>query len=352
MTILQKIRNTFKDYEIDGLMITNSFNRRYVTKFTGTAGIVLISKEKSLLLTDFRYMDQATKQAKGFEVVNAGRDIDKLAKLVHQLGIKKLGFESKNISYDDFHTYNEAIESDLIPVTNLLEPIRSIKTQDEIDCIKEAAKITDEAFTHILNFIKPGVKEIEVSNEIERVMRDNGATSSGYDMIVASGYRSSLPHGVASSKVIEKGDLVTLDIGALYNGYRSDMTRTVAVGEISDKWKEIYTIVNDALTIQINGIKAGITAQEADALSRNFIASKGYGEYYGHGSGHGVGLEIHELPFMSTTSKDIIEKNMLITIEPGIYLPDEAGVRIEDDVLVTESGCEIITSSSKELLIL
>ncbi|WP_077624375.1 M24 family metallopeptidase [Sediminibacillus massiliensis] len=353
MSILKRIRKRLEEDHLDGIMITNGYNRRYVSHFTGSSGILLITASKAMLLTDFRYVDQATNQATQFEVINGGRDLTKeLAKQTKELNIKRLGFESIDISFDSYSSYKKVIASELIPLKGFIQQFRMIKTTEEMKKIKTAVDITDQAFIHILNFIQPGKSEIEVANELERKMRELGAKSSAFDMIIASGYRASLPHGLASNKKIEEGDLVTMDFGAYYDDYRADMTRTIAVGSISEKWKEIYHIVHEALARQTQGIKAGLSAKEADSLSRDYITSQGYGEFYGHGSGHGIGLEIHENPFMSTRSTDTLEADMVITIEPGIYLPNEAGVRIEDDVLVTDEGCEILTGSTKDMIVL
>jgi len=255
-----------------------------------------------------------------------------------------------------FATYQQysgkASGIELVPVSESVEKLRLIKSNEEIKILEEAAKIADHAFDHILTYIKPGLTEIAVMNELEFFMRKQGATSSSFDIIVASGLRSALPHGVASEKVIETGDFVTLDFGAYYKGYCSDITRTIAVGEPSDKLKEIYNIVLEAQLRGVNGIKAGLTGREADALTRDYITEKGYGEYFGHSTGHGIGLEIHEAPGLAFRSDTVLEPGMAVTVEPGIYIPGIGGVRIEDDIIVTSEGNEVITKSPKELIIL
>ncbi|WP_299093349.1 Xaa-Pro peptidase family protein [uncultured Metabacillus sp.] len=354
MSKIKKLRSTFEDLEIDGIIIASPTNRRYMTGFTGTAGVVIISREEAVFVTDFRYVEQAACQAKGYNIVQYKEDlIAEIAKQVVSLGITKLGFEEEHLSYKEFRKYTEAINVSFVPTSGVVEKLREIKTEEEISAIKSAAAIGDIAFTHILNFIKPGITEKKVANELEFVMRRAGATSSAYDIIVASGYRSALPHGIASDKVIEKGDMVTLDFGAYYNGYRSDLTRTVAVGKPNGKLKEIYQVVLQALNKGVTGIRAGLTTNEVDALPRSYIQEKGYGDYFGHGAGHGIGLDIHENPFFSTRGKpQKIEAGMVVTIEPGIYIPDLGGVRIEDDLLVTESGNEVLTQSIRELTII
>lgn len=355
MTRLDKLRASFDGYGIDALLITNDQNRRYMTGFTGTAGLVLITKEEALLVVDFRYVEQAHSQAKDFTIIQVSTRAELIGEIVRQtekLRISKLGFEQNHVSFYSYSEYKASIASEMIPITGAIEKLRMIKDKEEIQTIKEAAEISDAAFTHILEFIKPGVTEIEVSNELEAYMRKQGATSSAFDTIVASGFRSAFPHGVASSKVIEKGDMVTLDFGAYYKGYRSDITRTIAVGEPKEDLRNIYGIVLESLSIALVGIKPGITGKEADAFSRDFITEKGYGKQYGHGSGHGIGLDIHEEPFKNINCEVILESGMVLTVEPGIYIPNLGGVRIEDDILLTDDAIEIITKSPKELIIL
>ncbi|MRG86560.1 M24 family metallopeptidase [Salinibacillus xinjiangensis] len=353
MEKLEKFRSALAKQDFDGLLITSGKNRRYMTGFTGTAGVALITEKEALFITDFRYTVQANEQAKGYEVIEHKIPIhQEVAKQVKRLGIQKLGFEKNQMTYGTYEVYKNEVEAELVPASGLIENLRLIKTSEEIDIIKHACKIADEAFDHILGFIKPGVKEIDVSNELEFFMRKNGAESSSFDIIVASGYRSALPHGVASEKKIESGELVTLDFGAYYKGYASDITRTVAVGEISDQLKEIYDTVLQAQLKGMEGIKAGITGVEADALTRDYIREKGYAEYFGHSTGHGIGLDVHEGPGLSFRNEQVLKPGMVVTVEPGIYVSNVGGCRIEDDTLVTENGNEKLTHSPKELITL
>jgi Xaa-Pro aminopeptidase len=353
MEKLEKLRADLSAKGIDGILITSPYNRRYISNFTGTAGVVLISKDKALFITDFRYIEQATKQCQGYEIIKFASSIpEEVANQVQTLGIQKLGVEEEYLTLASFKTFEKEIPAELVPVTGLIEKLRLIKTDTEIKIIKGAADIADAAFKHILEFIRPGKTELEISNELEFFMRRAGATSSSFNTIVASGYRSALPHGVASDKVIEAGDFVTLDFGAYYKGYVSDITRTVAVGEPAAKLKEIYEIVLDAQLRGMAGIKPGITGKEADALTRDFITEKGYGEYYGHSTGHGIGLEVHEGPALSSRSEIVLEAGMVVTCEPGIYIAGLGGVRIEDDTLITQDGNEALTHAPKELIIL
>ncbi|WP_053367104.1 M24 family metallopeptidase [Bacillus sp. FJAT-27245] len=353
MSKLEKLRSEFGKLGIDGLLITSGFNRRYISNFTGSAGAVLISGEKALFITDFRYVEQASKQCVGFEIVKHGGVMqEEVAQQAKQLGITKLGFEQNHVTYALYKSYDKEFDGELVPVDGAIEKLRLIKTDAEIKILKEAAGIADAAFAHILEFIRPGKTELDVSNELEFFMRKAGAASSSFDIIVASGHRSALPHGVASDKVIEAGDFVTLDFGAYYKGYVSDITRTVSVGAADQKLREIYDIVLEAQLRGMAGIKPGMTGKEADALTRNFIAEKGYGEYFGHSTGHGIGLEVHEGPSLSRVSETILEPGMVVTVEPGIYIPGLGGVRIEDDTVITLDHNESLTHSPKELIIL
>jgi Xaa-Pro aminopeptidase len=353
MQNLTQLRDQFNELGVNALLITNGRNRRYLTGFTGSAGVAVITKTEAALFVDFRYVEQANSQVEDFSVIQICETVyEEISKMLDRLGVTHLGFEAEDVTYQIFSQYKEKVKAEMVPLSGVIEMLRMIKTKEEIEKIKTAAKIADSAFTRILDFIRPGVTELEVANELEFYMRKLGATSSAYDIIVASGQRSALPHGVASTKLIETGDMVTLDFGAYYQGYRSDMTRTIAVGEPRAELKEIYNIVFEALSNALAAIKPGITGQEADAFTRDYITEKGYGEQYGHGSGHGIGLDIHEEPFMSPKCDIFLKPGMIVTVEPGIYIPALGGVRIEDDILITEYGNNIITKSPKELIIL
>lgn len=350
---LANLREALKENGLDALLVTNPYNRRYVTGFTGSAGVAVVSAEDAVFITDFRYTEQAAEQVQGFRIVKHEKTIiEEVANQVEQMKIKTLGFEKDNVSFGTYELYNDKVDAELKAVSGIVEKLRMVKTADEIEILKQAAKIADDAFAHICTFIKPGVTELEVSNELEMFMRKQGATSSSFDTIVASGERGALPHGVASDKVIQSGELVTLDFGALYNGYISDITRTVAVGEPSEKMKEIYEVTLAAQELALEKIKSGMTGIEADAIARDYIKSKGYGDAFGHSTGHGIGLEVHEGPALSFRSETVLVPNMIVTVEPGIYLPGIGGVRIEDDIIITEDGNVRLTHSPKELIIL
>lgn len=350
---LLKLRQALKEQQIDALLITSDYNRRYMTGFTGSSGVAIISADAAVFITDFRYTEQAAKQVLGFDIVqHNGLIHQEVAAQVKKLGIETLGFEQDTMTYSTYELYKQAISAKFVPVSGLIEKIRLIKTPEEINIIKVACEIADNAFSHILTYMKPGMTELDVSNELEFFMRKQGATSSSFDIIVASGLRSALPHGVATNKVIEQGDFVTLDFGAYYNGYISDITRTVAVGEPDAKLVDMYNAVLESQLLALEKVGPGMTGREADAVARDYLASKGYGEAFGHSLGHGIGLEVHENPGLSMRSSTVLQPNMVVTIEPGVYIPGIGGVRIEDDIVITETGNEILTHSSKQLIIL
>ncbi|RXI99503.1 aminopeptidase P family protein [Anaerobacillus alkaliphilus] len=354
MERLKKLREKFNENNIDALLVTSEYNRRYITGFTGTAGVALVTEKEARFITDFRYVDQASEQAVDFEIIQHKNSLnEEIAHQLNELGIQRLGFEKSYVSFAQYEEYKTNFtNSELVPVSGVIESLRLIKDEQEIKILKEAAKIADAAFDHIITYIKPGLTELDVSNELEFFMRKQGAISSSFDIIVASGIRSALPHGVATNKVIKKGELVTLDFGAYYKGYCSDITRTVAVGKPSSELEKIYATVLEAQLRGMRGIKPGMTGKEADALTRDYITEQGYGEYFGHSTGHGLGMEVHEGPGLSMKSDTILIPGMVVTVEPGIYISGVGGTRIEDDTVITENGNESLTYSTKELLIL
>ncbi|SNZ10748.1 Xaa-Pro aminopeptidase [Terribacillus aidingensis] len=353
MEKLGKLRALMEKKNVDALIVTSAQNRRYISGFTGSAGLLVITKAKQLFITDFRYMEQAAEQAPDFELIEHKQSIvQEAADQLQQAGVQQVGFEHEDVTFALYQQFQHAVKAELVPASGLIEELRLIKSESELAIMKTAAEIADAAYTHILTFVKPGMKEIDVSNELEFFMRKQGATESSFDTIVASGYRSALPHGVASGKEIQKGELVTLDYGALYNGYCSDITRTFAVGEISEKLREIYDIVLEANLRGVAGVKPGITGKEADALTRDYITEKGYGQYFGHSTGHGLGMDVHESPALSFRSDTVLKPGMVVTVEPGIYIPEVGGCRIEDDLVLTADGSERLTFSTKDLITL
>ncbi|WP_438432208.1 M24 family metallopeptidase [Gorillibacterium sp. sgz500922] len=349
---VQKLRKELANRQLDAILITNAYNRRYISGFTGTSGYVLVTADRAWFLTDFRYMEQAGLQAVGFEIVeHQPKAIATVKELLNGVRITRLAVEQDDLSYGTYQDYQNALgDIQLVPVSGIVERLRMFKEEAELDVLQEACDLADRTFTHILPFLKPGAIETDIALEMEMFMRKNGAVSSSFDTIIASGERSAMPHGVASGKALAMGELITMDYGALYKGYCSDITRTVALGKVPDKLREIYEIVLEANLTCIANLKPGMTGKEGDALARDLIAKAGYGDRFGHGTGHAVGLEIHENPRLSLQCDTVLEPGMVVTVEPGIYLPGLGGVRIEDDVVITETGVRVLTRASKEFL--
>lgn len=346
----QKLHRVIDEKNLDAVLILQPENRRYFAGFTGSAGYAVVSKSANHFITDFRYAQQSKKQCEGYTVSLTGTDKNWMA-ILKTFGYGKIGIED---GYMDAATYlklkKEMPGADFIQLGDTLTRIRSVKEEGEIEDLRMAAQIADQAFTHILGVLRPGMSELEVQLEMEFFMRRQGASGLSFDMIVASGLRSALPHGVASDKIIEKGDFLTLDFGCIYQGYCSDMTRTVVIGQADERQKEIYQTVLDAQMKVFDYIRPGESCKKLDAVARDHIIAKGYGQYFGHGLGHGVGLEIHELPNVNPQSQTILEENMVITNEPGIYIPDFGGVRIEDLIVVRREGYELLSHSPKQLI--
>lgn len=354
MLRVEKLRAEMKKNAIDGFLVTSPYNLRYLTNFTGSTGLAVITMDKAFFVTDFRYTEQAASQAQGFEIVkNTGPIFDEVAKICDQEQLNNLAFEEAHVSFAEYSVLEEVIEeTNLEPIAGVIEGLREVKDEEEIALIQQACHIADQGFDHVLKMIRPGMTEIEVANQLDFFMRSLGATSVSFDTIVASGLRSAMPHGVASEKVIEQGDLITLDFGCYYQGYVSDMTRTFAIGDPGEKLKEIYNVVLEAQLKVIDAAKPGLTGIQLDAVARDHITAAGYGEAFGHSTGHGIGLEIHEGPNVSFRAEKQFVPNNVITDEPGIYLPGIGGVRIEDDLLITADGNKVLTHSPKELIIL
>ncbi|MHB1394643.1 MAG: M24 family metallopeptidase [Clostridia bacterium] len=349
---VSSLRQLMSANRLDGVFAYSNENRRYLSGFTGSTGFVVIGKNIAEFITDFRYMEQAAKQCEGFDVVIQSNNLmEKIAEALRQDGVRRLGIEEDFMTVGFCEDLKRAMPGvEIIPARHVFAKLRVIKDASEIKNIRKAASIADEAFKHMLGYIKPGLSETEVALELEYTMKKKGASATSFDSIVASGVRSSLPHGVATEKIIENGEFLTLDFGCVYNGYCSDMTRTVFIGKATEKHRRIYDLVLKAQVEALKGIKPGVTGKSVDKIARDLISKEGYGEYFGHGLGHGVGLAVHEDPRLSILGENILEAGMIVTDEPGIYIPDFGGVRIEDLVLVTESGAETLSKSPKELI--
>lgn len=349
---LQKIRDSLEDLQLDCILIQNSINRSYISGFKGSSGILYISKESSVLFTDFRYVEQATKQAPNFTIINYTLKglFEEVNELIGKENIKTIGFEAETISFHQYKEYREKLSASMVPTYQVVEKLRMVKDSQEISCIKEAAQIADQAFKHILSFLKEGVAERDIALELEYFMKKSGASDLSFGTIIASGASSSLPHAVPTDKKLQNSDFVVMDFGCIYKGYCSDMTRTVVIGKAGNRHKEIYETVLIAQKKALEGIEPNKKGKDIDKIARDYIASKGYGEYFGHGLGHCVGMEVHENPRFSMNEETIFLPGMVVTVEPGIYIPDFGGVRIEDLVVVTQEGMDNLTSSPKELI--
>lgn len=354
MLRVENLRKAMKKEQVDGFLVTSPYNLRYLTNFTGTTGLAVITLDKAFFVTDFRYTEQAAAQAQGFEIIkNVGPIFDEVAKLCAQEELNGLAFEENHVSFAEYSVLEEIIEeTPLIPISGMIENLREVKDEEEIAITQKACAIADQGFDYVLKTIKPGMTEIEVANQLDFYMRSLGASGVSFDTIVASGLRSAMPHGVASEKVIEQGDLITLDFGCYYQGYVSDMTRTFAIGDPDEKLREIYQVVLEAQLKVLEAAKPGLTGIQLDAVARDHITAAGYGEAFGHSTGHGIGLEIHEGPNVSFRADKQFVPGNIITDEPGIYLPGIGGVRIEDDLLITPDGNQVLTHAPKELIIL
>lgn len=355
---IQKARRLLKDKGLDAVFIALSANICYLSGFTGRDSYFYLSAGKQVILTDSRYTLQAEEEGKGCQVRTISNDRGYgalLKELLKEDKVKQLGFEDGIMTWQMVQKLQDETGSredkiSWVPLEESLSLLRAIKDEGELEKLSRAEQIGDEAFSYILTQIKPGVTELEIAAKLEYFMKSHGAQEKSFDTIVASGYHSAMPHAVPSEKILEKGDFITLDFGCKYQGYCSDMTRTVVLGKASEKQKEVYQIVLEAQKTALASLRAGMTGAEGDKLAREVIEKAGYGEYFGHGLGHSVGLEIHENPRLSKKDETILKPCMIETVEPGIYIPDFGGVRIEDMVIITEDGIKNLTNSPKELI--
>jgi Xaa-Pro aminopeptidase len=334
--------------DADAILITSPENVRYLSGFAGTEGTLLLTRNMGFFLTDGRYATQAKELVEGYSIIIFKEKHNELGKLIKKLNIKSLGFESRNITVASIlELEKQTGQVNLKPYAEELDSLRTVKDSDEVRLLEKAAMIASESLREVIPLIKPGIREIEIAAEIEYHMRQKGGNDIAFQTIVASGFRSALPHGVASAKEIKTGDIVIIDFGVVYMGYSSDETCTFMVGKPTKKQKRVFTTVKKAHDLAINAVKPGVALKHIDAVARSYIEKKGYGKFFNHGTGHGIGLCIHENPVVSFRSKQPIEKGMVFTIEPGVYIPEWGGVRIEDTLVVTSDGCEVITRSDK-----
>ncbi|MEN3043120.1 MAG: Xaa-Pro peptidase family protein [Fervidobacterium sp.] len=355
---LEEVKSKIFEKDIDALIVLNIENSnrvttRYLSGFTGSFSALLITPKRHIIITDSRYWTQV-KQESNFELVKYTPPrtfLETVAELINTLELRKIAIEKDRISASYFETLSSKVNTQFEDVSNLILDIRAKKSEEEIEKIKVAVEIAESAFKRMLEIVKPGMKEYELSAFLEYQMRLLGAEDVAFESIVASGYRGALPHGKATDKIIEKGEPVVVDWGARYQGYNSDLTRVFCIGEVPEKIKEVYKIVYDAQQKALEIIKAGVTGKEVDSVARNHINELGYGEFFGHGLGHGIGLEVHENPSLSYRYDKPLETGHVVTVEPGIYLEGEFGIRIEENVVVRENGCQILTTLTRELII-
>lgn len=337
-------------------LITSEVNCRYFSGFAYTDGAVLITKDEAFLLCDFRYIEAAQKFASpDLNVVKFSRLYDTINDIILTKNIKSVMIEEESVTVARLAIMKEKLKAELLTDAKLSEKVRAIrviKTADEISLITRAQRITERALTELLNYVKPGVTERQMSVELEHLIHVYGGEKIAFELITIAGANTSLPHGVPGDYAVREGDFFTFDIGAVYQGYHSDMTRTYAVGHATDKMREIYDIVYQAHLKAAEKIAAGNTTADVDNAARDYIESKGYGELFGHSTGHGVGLEIHEDPRVYKTDNTVLREGMVITDEPGIYLPGEFGVRIEDMVVVGAEGGRSLAELPKELIVI
>ncbi len=355
MTRVNRVLEIMTRLQMDSVILKDVTTIRYLTGFTGDSSLLYLDREKGVLITDGRYTEQAKAEMKFFNVMEYtpvdGQSIWRAAVgLANEIHAQKVGFDGAFYSFNEYVTLQSLlgkVQMESIDLTN----IRMIKDKKELDCLIKAAQIADEAFYSLMDEIEPGMSELELAARLEYYMRSLGSEKTSFDTIVASGERGALPHGTATAREIDLGDFVTFDFGAVYKGYHSDMTRTIHMGLVTAPWqKEIYEVVEEAQRKGMKAAKVGMTGKEVDAVARKVIEDAGYGEYYIHGTGHGVGLEIHEMPNINKRGNTVLQTGMIFTVEPGIYIPGKGGVRIEDTVVLTEEGARALNGVKKQLM--
>lgn len=373
---IQRLNQIMRDRMLDLLLLTDGYNMHYISGYRGHTGCMLVFDECRYILTDARYTEQAALEAPEFVCIDVREQgyaktikclleeypnrvkrttpkasVDRVSH--KSKNILRVGFENREISYSQYKVYADILNgiAELIPLDGVVDEMRQVKTEEEIERIAKAESIGDMAFSHIVKHLKVGMTELEVAAELEYVMKRAGASGLSFDTIAASGRNSALPHAMPSSRALENGDFLTMDFGCVYEGYCSDMTRTVLIGDrLTEKQKEIYDTVLKSQLAALAMIRPGVKCSEIDKCARDMIRNAGYGEYFGHGLGHSVGLFIHEEPRLSARCDAVLQTGITVTVEPGIYLTGEFGVRIEDLVVVTEDGYRNLTASPKELI--
>lgn len=348
MERINRLRKLMKKENIEAMIISNFSNIYYYSRFTSEDGLLLVTMKECFLFTDSRYTIQANSECVGFDVITIYKSYSQsIAEVLRGKEINNVGFE-ENLQYFRYKDFCDSLDVNMVGLN--IESLKRIKDEEEIKMIKKSCSIADKCYKHILTFIKEGMREIEVRNEMLRYMLELGASKESFEIIVASGKRGAMPHGVASNKKIKNGDFVTLDFGCIKDFYCSDITRSFVVGSPNKKMKEIYDVVKEAQQKALEVIRPGIKAKDVDFAARDFINKMGYGDYFTHSTGHGLGILVHDDLSISPNSEIILKEGMVFTVEPGIYIEGLGGIRIEDDVVVREDGYELLTKSSKNLI--
>jgi Xaa-Pro aminopeptidase len=351
---LKSVRKIVELNHLDGILFTSLENIRYLCGFTGSDGVFLLTRKKAFFLTDSRYWTQADEEVKESQIVHYKKKMEGIASLLLDLKLERMGFESTFLPFSSYKFLSEKLakETAFVPLEEELKNLRAVKDSQELEWIRRAIEIASKSFLHAIEIIKEGVLENEVAQEMEFFMRRTGSEATGFDIIAATGKRAALPHGKASEKRIEKGDFILIDFGSTFQGYHSDQTRTLVCGRPSPEQEKVYWTVKEAHDKAIEKVKPGIPIYEVDDAARNHIRDCGYGEYFGHGTGHGIGLAVHEDPTVNWENKSIVQEGMVFTVEPGIYIPGWGGVRIEDMIRATSQGAEVLTSLPRELKVI
>ncbi len=352
MNRLEKLQEVIRREDFEALLISHSDNIRYISGFSGSTATLCITATRSFLITDSRYIEQAGRQAPGFDIIQSKGDASRwLVPLISQLSLRRIGFEETYLTFSEFQKYKAYLTGhdgvSLVPSGDIIGQLRMVKDQSEIESIRKSAGLADMAVEYASTIIKEGISEKEVAWSTEKFLRENGSEKLPFDIIVASGPNAALPHAMPTDRVLKNGDTVVIDLGASFEGYCSDITRTFCCGKSDDKFDKLYDITLAAQLAAINTIATGMDGKTADGVARAVIIEAGYGEAFGHSLGHGIGLAVHELPRLGPNSSDILSNNMVFSIEPGIYLPGWGGIRIEDTVLLENGKITLLTMANK-----
>ncbi|GMV37990.1 MAG: aminopeptidase [Fimbriimonadales bacterium] len=355
MDRVQRLRDELRSRDLEAALITDTLNVRYLTGFTGSFAQVIVGPTRAAIITDSRYAIQVREECPAWDArtfASPVRGIDFLRDTLNDLGLRRIAFEADTVTYAEWQRWQESLEDiDLVPAPNLMERLRMVKDETELDSIRQACGMTEACFEYVRPLIQVGVAEMDLALEIDFYFRRQGAVSA-FDVIAVSGERSARPHGKPSERKLQVGDFLTLDFGARVGGYCADITRTVVVGEASERHRTIYQAVLDAQRSAIEAMRPGRTGHEIDQVARDALAKYDLAQFFGHGLGHGLGLMVHDFGRLGQKSDTVLEPNMVLTVEPGVYIEGFGGCRIEDDVLITEYGAEKLTDAGTEMLVL